>query len=371
MKLFKTFILIASLIFVTSNVASQKVYHEASNFPLIGKITSETETRYERLPAYLKDNVSRPAIWSLGKNCSGLAILFSSNSPSISAKWEVLGDVKMNHFTETGIKGLDLYAWEDDKWQFVNSARPKGKITEHTIISNMQPVERDYLLYLPLYDGLVELEIGVDSTFSIGQPKMMYIDRSNPIVVYGTSITQGGCATRAGMSYTNIVSRWLNKEFINLGFSGNGQLDYEIAEVMSKRTDAGMFVLDFIPNVTETKVKERTQQFVSIIRAENPSTPILFVESIDFTHSVFDKVTDNEVNKKNRALKIEYEKLKAAGDKNIYYLENTGLIGEDGEAAVDGIHLTDLGFLRMAKHIEKKINSICQLKNNSLNKKHL
>lgn len=346
--------LLASSIFANS----QTVFYDASNFPLIGKITTETETRYERLPAYLKDKVSRPAIWSLGKNTSGLAVLFNSNSTSISAKWEVLNNVKMNHMTDTGIKGLDLYCWKDNQWQFVRSARPEGKISEQVIISNMTAEEREYMLFLPLYDGVTSLSIGVDSTAFIALPGILYTDVENPIVVYGTSITQGGCATRPGMSYTNILTRWMNKEFINLGFSGNGQLDYEIAEVMAQRKDAGLFILDFVPNVDEAKIKERTKHFVNIIRKKNPLTPILFMESIIYPHSVFDMQTARNIVAKNAALHTEFETLKEDGDKNVYYLKGDNLISKDGEGTVDGIHLTDLGFQHIAKTLMEKINSI-------------
>ena len=356
-----SFIITILLLVNTVIVTSQTTYYSADKFPLIGKITTETETRYERLPANLKDKVSRPAIWSLGKNTSGLAVLFSSNSTSISAKWEVLVNVSMNHFTETGIKGLDLYAWEDNKWQFVNSARPTGKKTEHVVISNMTPDERDYMLFLPLYDGLISLEIGVDSVAMIALPRLLHINNEHPIVVYGTSITQGGCATRPGMSYTNILTRWMHRGFINLGFSGNGQLDYEIAEVMAKRKDAGMFILDFIPNVNIAQIEERTQHFVDIIRKENPQTPILFVESVIFPHSLFDKNMSKVLATKNAALKAKYETLKKAGDNNVYYLNSDNLLGNDGEATVDGIHLTDMGFVRFAKVLQEKINSILKL----------
>ena len=342
----------------TMLVCSQTVFHDVSKFPLLGKISIETETRYERLPAYLKDKVSRPAIWNLGKNTSGLAILFSSNSTTISAKWEVLQDVRLNHMTETGVKGLDLYAWENNKWQFVKSAQPKAKATEQVIISNMIPKEREYMLFLPLYDGITNLSIGVDSAAMIDLPRISHIDRQNPVVVYGTSITQGGCATRPGMSYTNILTREMNREFINLGFSGNGQLDYEIAELMATRKDASIFVLDFIPNVDETKVKERTQHFVNIIRKENPLTPILFVESIIFPHSVFDTSMAEILATKNAALREEFKSLKNAGDCNVYYLKSDYLMSKDGEGTVDGIHLTDLGFQHFAITLMKEIEAI-------------
>lgn len=356
--LYLSFVIITILLVNSFQTSAQKVYHEASKFPLIGKITTETETRYERLPSYLKDNVSRPAIWRLGKNTSGLAIRFNSNSTSISAKWEVLKDVSMNHFTETGIKGLDLYAWKNNKWQFVNTARPKGKETEQEIISTMTPKDREFMLFLPLYDGLTNLSIGVDSLSNIGAPRIDIPSTNAPIVVYGTSITQGGCATRPGMSYTNILTRWMNREFINLGFSGNGQLDYEIAEVMAKRKDTELFILDFIPNVTEPKIKDRTKHFINIIRKENPNTPILLVESVIFPHSIFSTATADILSIKNSALRAEYEELKEAGDNNLYYLESDNLMTKDGEGTVDGIHLTDLGFQHFAFTLMKKIKTI-------------
>jgi lysophospholipase L1-like esterase len=336
---------------------SQIRYVNADQFPLIGKISDKTETRYERLPATLKDQC-RPPLWKLGKNTSGLAIRFCSNSTTISAKWEVLDNTHMDHMTDVGCKGLDLYAWEDDHWQFVNSARPTGKVNEKQIIANMISKEREYLLFLPLYDGVVSLSIGVDSLATLKQPSLTYPKTDAPIIIYGTSITQGGCAARPGMSFSNILTRHLNQEVINLGFSGNGKLDYEIAETMDKRHDAALFILDFIPNVNEEQIKEKTATFVNLLRKENPNTPILFVESVIFPHALYDKSAFDIVTKKNKALKQEVEKLKQSGDKNIYYLSSDNLIGNDGEATVDGIHFTDLGFVRMAEKLQEKIFTI-------------
>ena len=141
---------------------AQTIYHDASAFPLLGKATESTLTRYERLPDSLQ-NISRKPLWDLGRNSAGLAVRFRSNSTSISAKWEVRNNMSMNHMTPTGIKGLDLYCLQDGKWIFAGSGRPQGKINKATIVSNMLPEEREYLLYLSLYDGVTSLSIGVDS----------------------------------------------------------------------------------------------------------------------------------------------------------------------------------------------------------------
>ncbi|MBZ4677031.1 MAG: GDSL-like Lipase/Acylhydrolase family [Anaerophaga sp.] len=352
--------LLVSALYITAiQIHAQTLYYDADQFPLMGKTSDETETRYERLPAYLKE-VCRPPVWNLGKNTSGLAVRFRTNSTAISAKWEVLGDNRMNHMTETGIKGVDLYAWEKGHWQPVKAGLPSGKVNERTIISDMTLQEREYLMFLPLYDGVISLSIGIDSTAYIKNPALPYPDTTNPIIVYGTSITQGGCASRPGMSYTNILTRLLNKEVINLGFSGNGQLDYEIAELMATRRDASMFILDFIPNVNATQLTEKTKPFFDILRKANPNTPILFVETVIFPHSFYDKSIYATITKKNRLLREEYEKIKREGDKNVYYLANDDLIGSDGEATVDGIHFTDLGFSRFA---EKLYDTIRQINN--------
>ena len=350
-------LIVLMLLSINSVTFSQTQYYDASLFPLIGKITDETETRYERLPAYLQ-SITRPPVWHLGKNSSGLALRFRSNTTTVSARWSLLGDVSMNHMTDTGIKGLDLYAWNGEKWQFVNTGRPTAKENEKVIISNMIPEEREYLLYLPLYDGITDLSVGIDSNAYIKTPALAYPITEKPIVCYGTSITQGGCATRPGMSYTNILERWLNREVINLGFSGNGQLDYEIAELMSSRTDAGLFVLDFIPNVNLQQIREKTVLFTEKLRKQNNQIPILFVESVLFPHAAFDQYTYNIVAEKNRALKEEFDQLIQNGYENIFYLSGEKLIGIDGEATVDGIHLTDLGFIRMAEVLQTAIMEI-------------
>ena len=148
----RTKALIFGLLLAASTHA-QLLYHDASAFPLLGKATDATLTRYERLPASLK-SVSRKPLWDLGRNSAGLALRFRSNSTCIGAKWEVRDNRSMNHMTPTGIKGLDLYCLQDGKWVFAGSGRPQGKVNEATIVKNMDPEEREYLLYLSLYDGV-------------------------------------------------------------------------------------------------------------------------------------------------------------------------------------------------------------------------
>ena len=327
--------------------AQQLMYYDASRFPLLGKATQDTGTRYERLPDSLK-NISRPPLWNLSRNSAGMAIRFRSNSTQIAVKWESLFNNHMNHMTDVGIKGLYLYCWEGNKqWRFVNSARPSGKTNQATIIANMLPTEREYMLYLPLYDGLVSLSIGVDSLATIDQPLIDYPIRKKPVVFYGTSILQGGCASRPGMAHTNIISRRLNRECINLGFSGNAFLDLEVAKVISE-VDASVFILDFVPNASVEQMKERMETFYRIIRSKHPDTPIIFIEDPIFTHTRYDEKIAKEVQRKNDTLKEIFNRLKKEDEKNIIFISSKDMLGEDGEATVDGVHFTDLGMTRYA-----------------------
>jgi len=343
MKNYTTLFII--LCFFTS-LKAQLVYRDAKQFPIYGKATEMTGNRYERLPDSLK-RISREPVWRLSRNSAGLAIRFCSNSTTIAAKWETLNNNLMNHMTPTGTKGLDLYAWVDGTWKFVNCGRPTGKVNEATIIAHMKPVEREYMLYLPLYDGIVSLSIGIDSLSSISAPRIAIPERANPIVFYGTSILQGGCANRPGMAHTNIISRRLNREIINLGFSGNALLDYEIAHVMAA-VDAGAYVLDFVPNAFTHQIYEKTETFYRILRNKHPDTPIIFIEDPVFTHTLFDTQISNEVKQKNKAINSVFDSLKAKGEKNIYMISSKEMLGKDGEATIDGIHFTDLGMMRYA-----------------------
>lgn len=324
-------------------------YVNATSFELIGKGFADTEGLYDRLPSRLKDK-TRPPVWSLSKNCSGMAIRFRTNSPVIGAKWEVTGDVVMNHFAPSGIKGLDLYCLKNGKWQFVNSARPTAKATTAIIISHMTGEDQEYMLYLPLYDGLANLEIGVKASATIDKPMVDSPQKAKPVVFYGTSITQGGCASRAGMSYTSQLERMLDRQTINLGFSGNGQLDLEVADALAN-IDASCFVIDCLPNVTVAQMNEKYERFLEIIRAKKPTTPILLVETVLFPHMYFDQTVFSLLHEKNVTLKRIFDARKQKGDKNIYYQKAENLIGTDSEATVDGIHMTDLGFLRMSKEL--------------------
>lgn len=352
MKRYLTSILtgLAFILAAGSAVGQEIVYTDASVFPLYGKACEETDGRYVRLPAKLQ-GVCREPVWYRGQHSAGLYIRFRSNSTSIHAKWESTFNNTMTHMTDTGTKGLDLYGLVDGEWRHMCSAQPEGGKSERKIIANMDPIEREYMLYLSLYDGVKSLEIGVDKGATLEQPAVELPCREKPIVMYGTSLLQGGCANRPGMSYANMIGRRLNREVINLGFSGNAFIDMEIAELMASIKDPGLFVFEYVPNASVEMINESGEKFFRVIRDAHPDVPIIFIEDIIFPYSIFENKVKAQVTEKNIAFRNLFNKLKKSGERKIYLIEAEGLIGEDGESTVDGTHFTDLGASRYVENI--------------------
>ena len=330
----------------------ERIHYYGKEFFLIEGTTipdSLKESPYDRLPISHKNKVRTP-VWELSKASAGISVRFLSNSTTIRVKWELLNNARMNHMAETGIKGIDLYCRMDDRWQYVNTARPSGKENEAMLINNMSSEMREYKMFLPLYDGVTRLEIGIDTLRKIEKPARS--DR-RPIVFYGTSITQGGCASRPGMAYTNIISRKLNVECVNYGFSGNGRMESAIAELLSE-IDASFFVIDCLPNMLSPEIRKNAIPLVEIIRSKHPATPIVFVEGLLQERSFLDDTTKSRLDEKNRVLRSEYDKMLEKGFTNIFYVDGKGALGDDHEGTVDGAHFTDLGFIRFADYLISK-----------------
>jgi len=321
-------------------------YYGKNFFSLEGTLIPDSlkQNRYDRLPISYKEIVRKP-VWDLSKSSAGMSIRFISNSKIISVKWTILNDLKMNHMAETGIKGVDLYFKNKDNWQYLNTGRPDGIKNESTLIDNMSEEMREFKIFLPLYDGVLNIEVGIDSNSVIKKPLK---NNKKPIIFYGTSITQGGCASRPGMAHTNIISRKLDRDCINFGFSGNGRMEQPIAKLISESKPL-FYVIECMPNMINAEnITNKTIPLVDAIRESNTEAPIILVDYFIPTTSVLDKKTENEIRGMNLALKTEYEKMISNGYNNILYIKSENAIGDDNEGTVDGVHFTDLGFIRYA-----------------------
>jgi len=213
------------------------------------------------------------------------------------------------------------------------------------------------LLYLPLYNGVTSVEIGIDKGQAIAASGDRPIGYEKPIVFYGTSITQGGCASRPGMVHTAILGRRFDRPVINLGFSGNGRMETAVAELMAE-IDAAVYVLDCLPNITAETVATQTKPCVDILRKAHPSTPILFVEDRSYSDSFLVTSKQKRNHSSRAAYRKVFEELKAAGYEKIFYLEGEHLLGDDNEGTVDSSHPTDLGFMRQAEAFAEVLGPI-------------
>jgi hypothetical protein len=221
----------------------------------------------------------------------------------------------------------------------------------------LPPGRRQYRLYLPLYNALEAVAIGVppEAAFEPAPPWPKRAAR--PICFYGTSITQGGCASRPGMAYPAILGRRRDWPTINLGFSGNAQSEPEIAELLAE-LDPAVYVLDPLPNMKPEWVAERMEPFIRKLRAAHPRTPIVLVEHIEIGNGLFVPTRRSSYTTSNAHLRKIFDKLVRAGDRRLFYVRGEKLLGDDGEGTVDGVHPTDLGFVRMADAIEPVLKRV-------------
>lgn len=336
------------------------LWFDAKLLPIEGHGWTDVKSPYDRLPAKAEGQV-RADVWNLSRHSAGLVVPFVTDASTIRARWTLTSDrLAMPHMPATGVSGLDLYVRDDEgKWRWLACSAPTGVTSTETVIAGIPEGSRTYLMYLPLYNGVTSLEIGIPDGKLLAPPPPRPESHARPIVFYGTSITHGACASRAGMVHTAILGRRFERPVINLGFSGNGRMETELAALLAE-IDAAVYVIDCLPNMGAQDITERTKPCVEILRKAHPETPIVLVEDRSYSDS-FLVTAKRERNRTNReALRAAYEELKAAGDKNLYYLEGEHLLGDDNEGTVDSSHPTDLGFVRQAAAFAEVLGPILE-----------
>jgi hypothetical protein len=349
----------AILLLLSFNVSlaqnSQKTkYYNADQFYLYGKAFDNTPNRYHRVDTALYNDLS-PTIKRLLSNSAGLAIVFKTNSTTVSAKWTVGGNKPLSNMTPIAQKGLDLYIKKNGKWEFAGVGKPNGNTGNGTIVESMDSSDKECMLFLPLYDELKQLEIGVDENSTISSLENPFRKK---IVIYGSSIVHGASAGRPGMAYPAQLSRTTGLYFINLGMSGNAKMEPEAAKMVSDITQVDAFILDCIPNPSPVQIKERTENFIKTIRQKHPKTPIILVQTIIRELGNFNLHWRTQVQDQNDEATAAFNRLKNAGIKDIYLIKGEHLIGDDHEGTTDGTHPNDLGFYRMTEQLSPQIMKI-------------
>ncbi|WP_316815235.1 SGNH/GDSL hydrolase family protein [Pedobacter nyackensis] len=315
---------------------------------------------YDRFPEKAK-GVVRKDVWNLSKNSAGLNIRFKSDASEIIVKYVVSGSMQMAHMPATGVSGIDLYAQDaNGKWLWASANYSFGDTVKYRF-ANMKIADREeieYTLYLPLYNSVKGLQISVPEKNTLTP---LPVSAKKPIVVYGTSIAQGACATRPGLAWTSILSRKLNLPIINLGFSGNGRLEKEVYELFPE-IDASLYVLDCLPNLTPStysneEIVKRIIATVAYLQQKKPGVPILLADHDGYTDEGINPISKMDYERVNVALKTALSQLKANGVKGIYHLSKAA-INQDIESTVDGVHPNDIGMMNYANAYERIIKKI-------------
>lgn len=331
---------------------------DAPPFRLSGFAWYQQEKIFRRLPLKPADPLPK-GVDDLANHTAGGQVSFTTNSRVLKLSAELAGPAAMDHMAATGACGFDVYLGPPGRQRFYSVTRfgLTQSAYEVFVFQHTQAQWRTFTINFPLYQAVRKLRIGLDPAARIKAPPPFALSR--PVVIYGTSITQGGCASRPGMAYTNILSRTLNVEVINQGFSGSGQAEPEVARTLAAIPDPALLVMDCEANCGNGRLQERLAGFIAIQRAAHPAMPILLVSRIRFAKDLAH--AENESNRKKLALfqRRLVERARRRGDRRLYFMDGLSLLGADGdECTVDGVHATDLGFYRMARALEPVIRRL-------------
>ena len=323
---------------------------------------NEIGKNFYRLPSRAKNNVSK-AVWLLSKNSSGMYIRFHTNSTNIHIKYTVSQEKYKWNQIMISTSGLDLYMTDNKgmtHWCAAPNGVSFGKQISDTISYDFKNIDYKggndavFTMYLPLYNTVETMKIGIDNNKDFQFLNEQDID---PIVVYGTSIVQGASASRPAMCWTNILSRKLNIPVYNFGFAGNGLMDLYIFKLISE-IETNLYVIDCMPNMFPlcNDIVKRTLDGVKILR-EKSNAPILLVENDGYGYSTTNKEIDNECLRTNEELEKAYHEILNNGYKDVYLLTKDE-IGMKQDSQVDGWHPSDIGMEIYALAYINKIKGI-------------
>ncbi len=335
--------------------APEMTWHNVATANVGGQAWSDVKAPFDRFPAKA-EKIVRPEVWTLSRDSSGLSVDFETNAAKFTVRWKLnTPELSFAHMTGTGVSGLDVYVQDEAGWHYLETGKPAAFPDNQVDVS--APRGRDgeavrYRLYLPLYNGVSSVEVGVPAGASL-----KFIDppqNEKPVVIYGTSITQGCSASRPGMAYPAILGRRLGREIVNLGFSGNGKTEPEVATLIAE-LDPAVLVIDSLPNLSPELLAERMPGFIEIFRKSHPETPILLVQNPIYPTIPLKASPYEKVMRSSELLAGIHADRVAAGDKQIGLVAATDWSVDGGDATVDGVHPTDVGFVMLADQLEPQL----------------
>lgn len=313
----------------------------------------------------LPDDPGLPeAVRHLAAHTSGLSLGFVTDTGRLRLKVKLYSRSRHDHMPATGDAGFDLYWKTDFGWKFLAVTRISLDKDDYEVdlLQGIPRRPRELLLNYPLYSGVESVEIGIDPDATLAPPPER--DDPRPVVIYGSSITQGACASRPGQTFVNTLSRRLGFEFLNYGFSGNGKGEPSVIEYLARIPDPVMFILDYEANAGFDGIRATLEAAIRRLRWSHAAVPIVVLTQIPWGRELL----ENEGDMKRRSGGIQkalefqkdlVERLRGEGDRRLWLIEGLGLTGEDWDnSLVDGVHPNDLGFRRMADALEPHLRDI-------------
>lgn len=331
----------------------------AAPFQLVGFPWLRRDRIYRRMP-------KRPA-WPLpeavdvlANHTAGGQIRFRTDSRRLALRVRLAAAPFMAHMTVLGQGGFDCYLGPAGRQRFINCARfNQGAESYESVIFELpEATLRQVTINFPLYMGVKRVLVGLEKGARLMPPPPFEDER--PVVIYGTSITHGGCACRPGMAWTNILSRRFNRPFVNVGFSGSGKGEPEVARVIAGIPHPSLYLLDYEANCPSADHLARTlPECIRILRKSHPRVPILVVSKIRFAVEALNPGPAKEHRIRRDIQRDAVRKLNRAGDRRVFFLDGGRLLGRDfDECTVDGVHPTDLGFMRIADGLAPVVRRI-------------
>lgn len=317
---------------------------------------------YHRLPDKHEQELIPicPNVVNLSKNTSGGQLHFRTNSKRLCIKATIDSNVNLAGMAPIARGGFDCYVGDDfSSLMFYRTSfyDPLETSYEYEFFNNNQ---KDQLIVInfPLYAGVKEVYIGIQPDAHI--TKALSFQDEERIVIYGTSITQGGYASRPGLSFTNILSRRLQREWINFGFSGNAMGEHELIEVISKVRKPSMFIVDYEANAgTNGKLEMTLEDIILTIRKNLPSVDIVILSRIPYLFDDLNPVLGSRRKEIRDFQRNMVKKMKKQGDEKIHFIDGSKLFGKNfHEFTIDSIHPNDLGFMKIADSLAPKLNQI-------------
>ena len=323
-------------------------------FKIYGVTYDRDDKIFKRMPTSVAKKLSEH-VMVLHLRTSGGRVRFMTDSSYVAISAKIPAVYRGSHFSLTGSASFDMYVKQNCAEKYNNTFTPPYDMTDgyESIFDFKTREMREVTINFPLYSSLSELHIGLQSDAEVRGASPYAYDE--PIVFYGSSITQGACASRAGNSYPAMVCRRFNCDFINLGFSGNAKGEPEIAEYIAG-LDMKAFVYDYDHNAPNVEhLKNTHKRMFDVIRKANPELPIIMMTSVSLARAHDDR------DARARVIYDTYRSAVEAGDENVYFINGTELFADiEDSATVEGVHPNDTGFHYMAKPVGDVLEKILE-----------